>query len=83
MSHTGTDGSDPATRIIRSGYPVRVWGENVAGGYTNSEAVMAAWMESPSHRAIILDGVFREIGVGLAYAADGTAYWSMELGRRW
>lgn len=82
MSHTGTDGSDPATRIIRSGYPVRVWGENVAGGYTSSEAVTAAWMESPSHRAIILDGRFREIGVGLAYAPDGSAYWSLELGRR-
>jgi uncharacterized protein YkwD len=83
MSHTGTDGSDPATRIVRSGYPVRAWGENVAGGYTDSEAVTAAWMDSPSHRANILDGGFREIGIGLAYAADGTAYWSMELGRRW
>jgi uncharacterized protein YkwD len=83
MSHTGTDGSDPATRIIRSGYPARVWGENVAAGYTDSEAVMVGWMDSPSHRANILDGVFRQIGVGLAFAPDGTAYWSMELGRRW
>ena len=62
---------------------MRVCGKNVAGGYTESEAVTVGWMESPSHRAIILDGVFREIGVGLAYAADGTAYWSMEVGRRW
>ena len=35
MSHTGTDGSDAGTRIVRSGYPVQAWGENVAGGYAH------------------------------------------------
>ena len=31
----------------------------------------------------MLNGIFTQIGIGLAYAADGTAYWSMELGRPW
>ena len=80
MSHTGTDGSDPGTRIMNAGYPIRAWGENVAGGYGSAESVMATWMASPGHRANILNGTFTQVGIGLAYAADGTAYWSMELG---
>ena len=83
MSHTGTDGSDAGTRIVRSGYPTHAWGENVAGGYTTPDAVMAAWMNSPGHRANILNSTFTQIGIGLAYAADGTPYWAMELGRPW
>ena len=83
MSHTGTDGSDAGTRIVQSGYPTQAWGENVAGGYTTPDAVMAAWMNSPGHRANIVNGTFTQIGIGLAYAGDGTAYWAMELGRPW
>ena len=83
MSHTGTDGSDAGTRIVASGYPTQAWGENVAGGYNTADAVMTAWMNSPGHRANILNGTFTQIGIGLAYAPDGTAYWAMELGRPW
>ena len=83
MSHTGTDGTDAGTRITTSGYPTRAWGENVAGGYTTASSVVVAWMNSPGHRANILNGTFTQIGIGLAHAADGTPYWSMELGRPW
>lgn len=83
MSHTGTDGSNAGTRIQRSGYPVQNWGENVAGGYSSPDAVVTAWMASPGHRANIVSGSFTEIGIAIAYAADGTAYWAMELGRPW
>ena len=44
---------------------------------------MVAWMNSPGHRANILNGTFTQIGIGLAYAPDGTPYWAMELGRPW
>ena len=81
MSHTGTDGSDPGTRIIRSGYPVAAWGENVAGGYATPDTVMTAWMNSPGHRANILNNTFTHIGIAIAYAPDGTPYWAMEFGR--
>ena len=83
MSHTGSDGSNAGTRIQRTGYPVRNWGENVAAGYSTPDAVVAAWMASPGHRANIVSGSFTQIGVAVAYAADGTAYWAMELGRPW
>jgi uncharacterized protein YkwD len=83
MSHTGSDGSNAGTRIQRTGYPVRNWGENVAAGYSTPDAVVVAWMASPGHRANIVSGSFTQIGVAVAYAADGTAYWAMELGRPW
>ena len=83
MTHTGSDGSNAGTRIQRSGYPTRNWGENVAAGYSDPTTLVSAWMASPTHRANIVSGDFTQIGVAVAYAADGTAYWAMELGRPW
>ena len=81
MSHTGTDGSNPGDRIARAGYRFSAWGENVAAGYGDAASVMNGWMNSAGHRANILNGNFTEIGIGLAYAANGTPYWTMALGR--
>ena len=79
MSHTGSDGSDPGTRIARTGYRAWGWGENVGAGQPSASHVMSAWMNSPGHRDNILNGSFKEIGVGLAYSAGGTPYWTMVL----
>lgn len=48
-------------------------GENIAMGYSSAEAVVTAWMNSPSHRANILDARFKQIGVG--YVSNG-GYWT-------
>ena len=81
MSHTGTDGSSPGDRIARAGYRFSAWGENVAAGYPDAASVMDGWMNSAGHRANILNGTFTEIGIGLAHAANGAPYWTMELAR--
>ena len=81
MSHTGSDGSNPGDRIARAGYRFSAWAENVAMGYPDAASVMDGWMNSPGHRANILSGNVTEIGVGLAYAADGAPYWTMVLAR--
>jgi uncharacterized protein YkwD len=81
MSHTGSDGSNAGQRISRQGYTWSAWGENVAAGYTDAASVVAAWMNSPPHRDNILNSAFVEIGVGLAYAADGTPYWTQVFAR--
>ncbi|TWV44580.1 CAP domain-containing protein [Streptomyces misionensis] len=77
MSHTGSDGSDPGTRITRAGYGWSAYGENVAYGYASADEVMAGWMNSPGHRANILNCGFREIGVGLAQPGS---YWTQDFG---
>lgn len=77
MSHTGGDGSNPGERLSRVGYPWRTYGECVARGQPTPEAVVAAWMASPGHRAIIMGGQFAETGV-----ARSGAFWCATFGRR-
>ncbi|MER6198653.1 CAP domain-containing protein [Streptomyces sp. NPDC001586] len=77
MSHTGSDGSDPGARITRAGYAWSSYGENVAYGYSTPEKVMEGWMNSPGHRANILNCSFKEIGIGLA---QPNHYWTQDFG---
>ncbi|MET9883805.1 CAP domain-containing protein [Streptomyces sp. NPDC006430] len=77
MSHTGSDGSDPGTRITRAGYAWTTYGENVAYGYSTPEKVMEGWMNSQGHRENILNCSFKEIGIGLAQPGN---YWTQDFG---
>ncbi|GGJ07075.1 CAP domain-containing protein [Streptomyces brasiliensis] len=77
MSHTGSDGSDPGSRITSAGYNWSAYGENVAYGYSTPEAVMAGWMSSEGHKENILNCSFKEIGVGLAQPGS---YWTQDFG---
>ena len=60
----------PWDRMTDAGYYWNWAGENIAAGYSSPAAVMTGWMNSSGHRANILDGEFREIGVGYYYYAD-------------
>ena len=42
--------------------------ENLARGYNHADALVNAWMASPSHRANVLDPLLTRIGVAAAYA---------------
>jgi uncharacterized protein YkwD len=55
----------------------RSWtvGENIAWGswdYATPASIVDAWMHSPGHRANILSGRFREIGLGIARGAPAS-----------
>jgi uncharacterized protein YkwD len=56
-------------RVLDEGYVYSWVGENIAAGSSSPEAVVAGWMNSPGHRANILNTDFREIGVGYYYQA--------------
>lgn len=77
MSHTGSDGSSMSDRLARVGYAFRTAGENVAYGYSSPESVMDGWMNSPGHKANILNCAFKEIGIGLAQPGN---YWTQDFG---
>ena len=79
MSHTGSGGSDAGQRLTAAGYSWTTWGENVAVGQANCDAVLAGWLASPTHRANILNPSFRHIGIGMAIGANGVPYWTMDL----
>ncbi|MFI8823896.1 CAP domain-containing protein [Streptomyces sp. NPDC053431] len=55
-------------------------GENIAKGQADAAAVMDAWMNSPGHRANILNCGFTEIGVGVG--TDGGPSWTQDSGPR-
>jgi len=70
-----------ADRIGACGYSSFAgWGENIAYGYQSPSAVMDAWMNSPGHRANILNGSYKVIGIGVAAAANGLLYWTQDFG---
>lgn len=58
-------GRTPWMFIKSQGYDYQIAGENLAMGFETSEGVVNAWMNSPVHRANILNSEFEEIGVGV------------------
>ncbi|MCC6748002.1 MAG: hypothetical protein IT371_10115, partial [Deltaproteobacteria bacterium] len=54
FSHTGPDGSTPASRLKAAGATYVGAGENIALGQPTPAQVMKSWMTSPGHRANIL-----------------------------
>jgi PKD repeat protein len=64
FSHTGEGGSTPFTRMQAAGFRGSTMGENIARGFSNPASVMQAWMNSPGHKANILNAGYRWIGVG-------------------
>jgi uncharacterized protein YkwD len=72
FEHVNPDGVSDAARIVRTGYPPIVIGENLAWGEEEESTpalIVEALMHSPGHRRNLLEPAYREIGIGLAYAA--------------
>jgi uncharacterized protein YkwD len=72
FDHTSPSGSTMVERIRRTGYTKRArsWalGENIAwgsGSLATAAQIHRSWMNSPGHRANILQRSFREIGIGI------------------
>ncbi|MEV6948855.1 CAP domain-containing protein [Streptomyces sp. NPDC051172] len=77
--HTNPDGVDPWQRIHAAGYPGGTLGENIAKGNPTPQDVMDAWMNSPEHRANILNCSFEDIGVGVN-TGPGGPWWTQDFG---
>ncbi|MFF8467216.1 sigma-70 family RNA polymerase sigma factor [Streptomyces griseus] len=81
FSHTSQDGRDPGDRITAAGYRWSTYGENIAKGQQTPADVMRSWMDSPGHRANILNCSFKEIGVGKQNSGGGPV-WTQVFGAR-
>lgn len=66
FAHNTPDGKTPWDFIISAGYSYIMAGENLAVNFTEAENVETAWMNSPGHRANILNKSFEEIGIGIS-----------------
>ncbi|MFG3440198.1 CAP domain-containing protein [Nonomuraea sp. NPDC047897] len=65
FDHSSPDGRDPGDRVKASGFaPISTWGENIAMGQRTAAQVVQGWLDSPGHRANIMNCAFTHIGVG-------------------
>jgi hypothetical protein len=77
FDHTNPDGQSPWDRMTEA--EVQGWefaGENIAYGYDSAQGVQEAWMDSPGHRANILEPGFTHVGVGAVADEEGVLYWT-------
>ncbi|MEA2286483.1 MAG: hypothetical protein QOJ21_2526 [Solirubrobacteraceae bacterium] len=69
FDHVSPAGSTVGQRVRQAGFTGRGVAETIAwgaGASAGPEAIVAMWMASPGHRAIIMDGTYRRVGVGVA-----------------
>ena len=75
FSHVNPEGEQPWDRLER--YGVTNWqtaGENIARGDMTPAVVERAWMNSPGHRANILNPNYTHIGVGVFRDGNNTSW---------
>lgn len=74
-SHNTPDGQTPWSFITAAGYNYQEAGENLAYGFATSADTITGWMNSPEHRANILNSHYQEVGFGIVnipnYQNDG------------
>jgi len=84
--HIGSDGSTPGDRLNDACYHWQVYGEIIAGSDSRGiDDVIVAWMNSPSHREIILEDIFTEFGGAYAYNKNRKYkyYYTVDFGVRY
>jgi uncharacterized protein YkwD len=81
VTHDGSDGSRASDRISLAGYDWSMTGENVGGGLDTAAGVVEAWMNSPSHRSIILAPGLVDAGVGVTESSEPGLrwFWTLDL----
>ncbi len=65
-AHNTPDGKTPWTFIEAAGYNYQLAGENLAYGFNNAADAVTGWMNSPEHRANILNTGYSQVGFGVA-----------------
>jgi len=79
--HQDTQGNWPDYRALAFGYLGGAGAENAFCGYVTPEYAIEGWMNSPGHRANLLDPNSREIGLGYYRRdSDGRGYVTQDFG---
>ncbi len=66
FAHTGPEGKLAWDWMHEAGYDYAYAGENLAAHFYNSDEVVQAWLDSPTHRANVMRSNFSDIGIGIA-----------------
>ncbi len=66
FEHISPQGIGASTIALKDGYQYATIGENIAlGNFENDTVLVQAWMDSPGHRANILNKNFEEMGIAV------------------
>ena len=72
--HADPQGKQVDDRIAAAGYLAQMSAENIARGQPDPATVVEGWLNSPGHRANIMNGALREIGAGYAVTTTPPYY---------
>jgi len=78
--HFGSDGSSPVDRIQRVGYPGTLVGEVISETYETELETLAAWMDQPDTRRIIMSKDAVNMGFSWHQESNGKIWWTMVMG---
>ncbi|MHA1164351.1 MAG: CAP domain-containing protein [Alphaproteobacteria bacterium] len=82
ISHKGSDGSDPWTRIKATGYKAKLSAENVGAGQRSFSEVLQGWKKSSGHNRNLLlpDAVHMGIALEKNPNSRFQTFWTLVLG---
>lgn len=78
--HFGSDGSSPIDRVRRAGYTGAMLGENISETYETELETLAAWMDGPGTRSVIMDPNAVNMGFAWHQESSGKLWWTMIMG---
>lgn len=78
--HFGSDGSSPIERLQRIGFNGTLVGENISETYETELETLAAWMEKPDTRRVILAPNADRIGFAWYQESTGKLWWTLIMG---
>jgi uncharacterized protein YkwD len=78
FAHVNPDGWSLPERYTAAGVAFTTYGENIARGQSTPEEVVHTWINSPDHRASILNPAFTHLGVGVRIRLDGP-WWTQDF----
>ena len=76
FAHESPEGHSVADRVRTAGYGYRVVAENIAAGQCTAGEVVQGWMDSPGHRANILNADVEEIGIAFSEGGRYGTSWT-------
>ncbi|SIO49210.1 Cysteine-rich secretory protein family protein [Rhodovulum sp. ES.010] len=80
--HFGSDGSSPLERVQRAGFQGKLRGESLSETYETELETLAAWMEKPDTRNVVLDPEATHMGFAYFQEPNGKIWWTLVTGRK-
>lgn len=80
FAHNAQSGAKFWTLIDAVGYKYMHAGENLGLKFATAPGLLKAWLNSPTHRANIMNANYDEIGIGIAYGSNGSSYVTAHYG---